>query len=696
MPYCLSRRAALLASALSSPALLAGTSAFAEDTSGGTVQLDEIIVRGITAERSLQDTSSSVSVIGGEELEEKAASSTINEVIADTPNVFIPGTTSAPIIRGVDSDGPLVGGNAYLAKPLPRATMSVDGRYVTSIELGAGGTTSWDVETVEVFRGPQTTSQGANAIAGAIVVNTKDPTFTPEYAGQIVYGSRNKRRLSFAASGPLSDDLAARIALDYTGRDTFVTYTNASFTEPGFDYDFASLNGRIKLLWEPTDLPGLQVKLTYSHTDLHRPNNETVTPPYDALKNTSEYQDYMDVVSDGLVLDVAYDFFNGVKLANQLQYSEAKYDFVFAYPYSGAASRDYQNFSNQLKLTFGQPGDVWSGVAGLYYSDEDTSADFTNTYFGAPFGKAALTFRTRSTALYGETTWRFAQDWALTGGLRLQQDQIEINGTTSYVPGPLNYDRNFTELMPTLTLAYDLSPDWTAGATVSKGYLPGGAGTNFRGQAYYEFQPETAKNAELFVRGSALGGAMTLAGNLFYTEYENIQRSVTNCLDADCTVTQGSMIVNGEKAHSYGLELDADYYASSSLRLSASLGALQTEVSKFTDHDGTKYEGNEFARAPGYSIGVSAAWDITDNLTLHGDARYVDGYFSSDTNEPDSHVDGYALSNLRLSYRPNDNLEYFTYVNNIFDNRAALSTSRSGAVEILEPREIGAGLRVAF
>lgn len=696
MPYCLSRRAALLASALSSPALLTGTSALADDSPDATVQLDEIIIRGDTAERSLQDTSSSVSVIGAEQLQDKAAFATINEVIADTPNVFIPGTTSAPIIRGVDSDGPLVGGNAYLAKPLPRATMSVDGRYVTSIELGGGGATTWDVESVEVFRGPQTTSQGANAIAGAIVVNTKDPTFTPEYTGQIVYGSRNKRRLSFAASGPLSDDLAARIALDYTGRDTFVSYTNASFTEPGFDYDFSSLSGRIKLLWEPKDLPQLQVKLTYSHTDLHRPKNETVTPPYDALVNTGEYQDYMDVVSDGVVLDVAYDFLNGVKLENQLQYSEADYDFVFAYPYAGTAARDYQSISNELKLTFGQPGDVWSGVAGLYYSDEDTDANFANTYFGTPFGNADLTYRTRSTALYGETTWRFAQDWAVTGGLRLQRDQIEINGTTSYVPGPLNYDRSFTELMPTLTLAHDLSPDWTVGATVSKGYLPGGAGTNFRGREYYEFQPETAKNAELFVRGNALGGTLTLSGNLFYTEYEDIQRSVTNCLDADCTVTQGSMIVNGEKAHSYGFELDTDYQASSTLRLSASLGALKTEVTKFTDHDGTKYEGNEFARAPGYSIGLAAAWDITDSLTLQGNARYVDGYFSSDTNEPESLVDGYTLANLRLSYRPSERMEYFAYINNVFDNRAPLSTSRSGAVEILEPREIGAGLRVAF
>ncbi|WP_226562553.1 TonB-dependent receptor [Salipiger thiooxidans] len=691
----LSRRAALMASVLISPAWLTPGAALAQDAPATYYDLGEIVIYGDTAERTLQNTASSVTVVGEEEIADKSSAATVNEVIADTPNVFIPGTTSAPIIRGVDSDGPLVAGNAYLAKPLPRATMNIDGRYVSSVELSAGGGTTWDVDSIEVFRGPQTTSQGANAIAGAIVVNTKDPTFVPEYSAQLITGSRNKRRASLAASGPLSEDFAARISLDYTTRDTFVDYTNPGFTESGFDYDFSSFTGRAKLLWEPSDLPGLRVKLTYAHTDLHRPTNEQVTDR-DDLENDLEYQDYMDVISDGVVLDAEYDFANGIRLSNQMQYSEADYDYEFAYPYSGTAGRDYETFSNELKLTFGQQEDIWSGVLGLYYSDEDTSADFANTYFGAPFGAADLAYRTRSAALFGEATWRFASDWSLTGGLRLQRDRIEIEGTTSYVTERLDYDETFTEVLPTLTLAHDFAEDWTVGATVSKGYLPGGAGTNFRGGTYYGFDPEIAWNSELFLRGSALDGALSLSGNLFYTEYQDIQRSVANCLDANCEVIQGSMIMNGERAHAYGFELSADYQASSTLMLSGDFGALQTEVTEFSDNDGTKYEGNEFARAPGYSVGLSAAWDITPDLTLRGGARYVDGYYSSDTNESDTEVDGYSLANMRLSYRPNANVEIFGYVDNVFDNRAELSASRSGAIEIAEPREFGVGVSMTF
>ncbi|WP_417280654.1 TonB-dependent receptor [Celeribacter sp.] len=691
----ISTRGFLLASALIAPSFWGSSAAFAQDSAQSPILLDEIIVYGALADRSLQDTASSVSVVGEEELEDEAASETVSEVIKALPNIYIPSTTSAPVIRGVDSDGPLVGGNAYLAKPLPRTTMSLDGQYVTAVELGAGGASTWDVDSIEVYRGPQTTSQGANAIAGAIVVNTKDPTFTPEYALQALYGSRGKKRLSFAASGPLSDDLAARIAVDYSGRDTFVDYTNANFTEPGFDYDFENLTARAKLLWEPAAISGLSVKLTYNHNDMHRPNNEAVTDA-DALENTAEYQDYMDVVSDGIVLDVDYDFFNGIKLSNQMQYSEADYDFIFAYPYSGEATRDYETFANELKLTFGEAGDVWSGVIGLFYSNEDAHAEFANSYYGAPFGSADLDYTTESTALYGEVTWQFATDWALTGGLRLQQDKIEIAGTTSYVTDPLDYSDTFTELLPSLTLAHDVTPDWTLGATISKGYLPGGSGTNFRGGEYYEFDPEESINTELFVRGNALDGALLLTGNLFYTEYKNIQRSVANCLDADCTVSQGSMIVNGEKAHAYGIELSADYQANSVLTLSGNIGAMRTEVTEFTDYDGNKYEGNEFANAPGYTIGLAAAWDITPDWTLQGDARIVDGYSSSDTNDADTNVDGYALANMRIGYHPQDNVEYFAYVNNVFDNRAALSASSSGTISIAEPREVGFGVSLNF
>jgi iron complex outermembrane recepter protein len=180
--------------------------------------LQPVVVTGEKVARDLKDTASSVSIKTGREIaKEKTGDATVSEVIADTPNIVYPDTVTAPIIRGQDSQGPNTGATAFFAGTVPRASISVDGHYLSYNEFIYGATSVWDLDSIEVFRGPQTTSQGANAIAGAIVVNTKDPTFTPEGAYQAEIGSYGTKRGSVALSGPLvSDELAARMVIDYS------------------------------------------------------------------------------------------------------------------------------------------------------------------------------------------------------------------------------------------------------------------------------------------------------------------------------------------------------------------------------------------------------------------------------------------------------------------------------------------------
>lgn len=226
----------------------------------------------------------------GEDLATRPDEENVQSAIQDVPNVYYPGTAGvAPIIRGQDTQGPNTGAVAFYSGTVPRASINIDGHYQTYFETVFGATSIWDVDQIEVFRGPQTTSQGANSIAGAIIVKTKDPTFTPEGALQAEYGSYNTHRVSGMLSGPLSSQLAARVALDYYGRDTFIDYINSSFTDDETNLDIMSFNGRAKLLYTPDAIPGLTAKLTYATAQNNQPTYEAATvQPYDRLETARQ------------------------------------------------------------------------------------------------------------------------------------------------------------------------------------------------------------------------------------------------------------------------------------------------------------------------------------------------------------------------------------------------------------------------
>ena len=653
----------------------------------------EIIVLGEKQQRTVRETASSVDVIPAERLDRRNDQNTIADALRGVPNFVYAGNTDAPIIRGIDAKGPIAFGNAYLSKPIPGATISVDGRYLNAGELDIGAAGTWDVASIEAYRGPQTTSQGANAIAGAVVINTNDPTFAPEFSAQLLYGERNKYRASVAASVPLSDDFAFRTAIDYSGRDTFVTYTSPAFTADDFDFAWMNLNVRSKLLWEPAATPGLSAKLTYSYTKAKRPRNEAVSEPYDKLENATLYQDNLKTDNHTGLFDLSYDFGSGLRLHNQTQYSEGNYDYRFAPPFAGIADRENRNFSNETRLQFGGSGDGLSGVAGLYYWHDKTSNILDND-----LGNADADLTHESLAPFAEATFRTGR-WALTGALRYQHDAVKHDGMASYVPGVhYVYSGNFDAVLPKVSLSYDLTDSATAGVLISRGYTPGGTGLNFRGAEYYTFDKETAWNYELFTRMALWDGRFTINGNLFYTDYRGSQRSVTDYLDGR---PFGTIIVNADKAETYGLELSVEAQPVSALKLYGSLGLLHSEISEFADYRGETFVGNEFSRAPGHMFTMGADLAVTPDFRISGDVRHTGGYFSDDTNDPALAVEAYTVASLRSSWTLLTGVELFGYVTNLFDSHAPVQRFIDRSVTgtsayIVEPREIGGGLRVRF
>lgn len=656
-------------------------------------ELPAIVVKGEKVTRGIQDTASSVTVLTSKDIANKKGAASVADAIIDVPNVLYTGTVGAPIIRGQDTQGPNFGSTAFFGGTIPRATINLDGHYLNFYEYVYGGASIWDVDSIELFRGPQTTSQGANAIAGAIIVNTKDPSFKREGAYQAEIGSYNRKRASFALSGPIvENELAARLAIDYWGRDTFIDYTNSNFAKGDTDHDFRSLNARAKLLWAPTAIPGLTAKLTYAHTENNRPTWEAASAPYEDLNSNTTMMPSWKQDADTGILDIDYDFDNGVKLFNQTQYSDFHVKRVAEPATNGSAAVNQKNISNETRLTFGDSNSTFSGVAGLYLAR--TTSDDT-LYIR---GTSHFNDEKENLGLFTETTYRLTDRWALTGGLRYQRDHVNRKGTSSYATGSLNFDKTFDAWLPKLSIAYKVAPDITVGALVSKGYNPGGVNLSFAGRNYVTFDAETVWNYEIFGRARLLDNRLTLSGNLFYSDYRNSQRLLPDYLNG---VQYGSVAVNADRAQAHGLEIGMDYLIRDDLRIKAGAGLLHTEIGKFTSAGGSVYEGNKFGGAPGYMLSLGADWNVTPLVKLTGEVRHTDGYHSTDENTRVYAVDNYTVANARITYALRGNMEFYAFVNNIFDKRAPtyLAFDRSGggtAASMLEPRTLGIGIRGSF
>ncbi|MBK1563594.1 TonB-dependent receptor [Pseudomonas aeruginosa] len=677
-----------LSTLLASPSALARENPPAEDEPAA---LEALVVTGEKRERSLKDTASSVSLTSARDIDRKqTGNASVAEVINGSPNVVYTDSVGAPIIRGQDTQGPNNGQNVFWGGTVPRATINLDGHYLNYNEMFFGVTSVWDVDSIEVFRGPQTTSQGANAIAGAIIVNTKDPTFSPEAAYQAEIGSYHSRRSSIAVSGPLAQDFAGRLAVDYAGRDTFIDYDNPKFQDSGTDQDFRALNARAKLLWLPSGIPGLESKFTFSHNDSNRPTQEAATRPFDKLDHRSTTMPSWEQDTNTSILDVAYDLDNGIRLFNQAQYSLSSVHRTTGAGGEGDADIRQKNASNESRISFGEQEDRISGMGGVYYARTRTDETLHLR------GLSAFDDTKKNLGVFGELNYRLSDRWTLTTGLRYQEDRIERSGNSVLAPRPLDYQKTFSAFLPKVSLAFAATPDWTVGGLVSRGYNPGGVSLNLTTRNWAYFKEETIWNYELFTRASLLDGRLLLNGNLFFMDFKDAQYNIPVVVSPG--VAQ-SYTINAEKAHAYGMELDLDYRLRDDLRLKASAGVLRTRIDEMSGNTG--YEHNEFARSPGYTLSFGQSWDVTERLNLNAQVRYLDGYYSDTANTKAYSIKAYTLTDARASYRFNDQVQLYGYVKNVFDDRSPTYMQENrgiGGIEasMTQPRTLGIGIKGTF
>ncbi len=661
---------------------------------------NDIIVTGERTKRTVKDTPSSVTVFGRDDIEEATAPDRIEQMLELVPNVQLGSAGDAPAIRGQDGTGVLRDLPAFLGGARPRTTLQIDGRAVSYNEFAFGVASVWDVERVEVFRSPQTTTQGRNAIAGAIFIETADPSFSNEGEVRAIAGDYWTRQLSAVLSGPLiGDDVALRVSGDLRRSRTSSRLSGevAGRTDAELNRDDYGVM-RIKLLARPDAWPGLRLLLTYAHTNSAMPQVEGVRRPFRRRRDPTVSYGYFKTDVDSLTGSITYPFTPTLESRTTISWGDAEIR-RFAPRGFGETRINGSDHSAEsvLQWTAADSLGVTAGVH-LLTTRLDQSIDLT----AALLGTGKFDDIQRSRGLFGQIEWGPAPRLTVSAGLRHQSDSQNrsgiLRGGRSSID--LEYDKKFTALLPKISLAYQFSPNLRAGAMVQRAYNPGGVTLDLRTRMPDRFDAEQLWNYELFARATLLGGKLTAAANIFYNDIENAQRPQVRTFDSPGGPVTFSEIDNAPKARSYGGELELGWRASSNLSLRAAAGLLHTRITKTLDA-ADRLLGREFARAPHFSASAAADWRPFDRLRLATQVRLNSGYFSDDSETRERRIGGSTTLDAKASWQAGP-LTWFAYARNLADEfhltyRFASSGERARDLATANnPRELGIGLEAGF
>lgn len=654
---------------------------------------EEIVVTGERFERTLRETAASVSVTTETELDKQAAPDRIEQVLALVPNVQLGAGDQGPSIRGQESTGVLQGADAFLGGSRPRATIQIDGRALGYNEFIYGLSSVWDVARIEVFRGPQTTTQGRNAIAGAVFIETNDPTFDHEGRVRGIVGDYDTYQGSAAVSGPIvADQLAARVAVDVRNHRSFVRYDSVTVTGADIsEDDYALVRARLRA--EPTALPGLRLDLTYAHLDSRAPQGEAIDAPFRARRRALGDGGYFKTNVDSLVGALDYAIARDAAFSFTAAYGDARIE-RFAPPGGGNAVIDATDLSLEGIVTFAPADGRVQALAGLYYLDTDQDEFIDLSSF---LGLGDFTDEQHSFGVFGEATLTLTGALSLTAGARYQRDTQDRRGFlgTPAFGFAVDYDRAFDAFLPKVALAYDLSSDLRIGASAQRGFNPGGTTISFTTGLQDIFEQETLWNYEIFARGSAYDGKFRLSANAFYTDYKDSQRPLTSVIvRPDGSRDFETEIDNAPSARSYGIEAEAAFSPTRRVDLRVGLGLLDTEIEETLDPLDPLL-GQEFQRAPRFTAALGASWRPVDGLALDTTLRHNSDYFSDDANTRALAINGTTVVDAKLSYTYRG-VTAFAFARNLFDDFYLTQLYAVDFGTAGDPQEIGIGLEARF
>lgn len=692
-------------------AISLSTSAIAQEAetapSAETTKIQEIVVTASKRSESLSKAPLAIAVLSQSELTSSGAVS-VKDLAGTVPNVQLGfsgfGDGVVITLRGIQSAGIFPDGD-------PAVAVYIDGINIPRAQ-GLNGNL-FDVERVEVLRGPQGTLYGRNATAGGMNIITASPKFSG-IEGNILasYGNFNDIRLQGALNLPLSDTLAVRAAFAFQKNNGF--WNNLGTVE---DYGKVNdISGRLTALWEPSDT--FKWRLSVSNTI------SKGTPfPSIATDANGKPLDGLPVYKRPMSADLAPDrrLTNlGVRSRMDFEiddnwsatllngFGRVTYDTQFVttgvpLPYTlyGANAAVLErgksrNFNTSHEFNLQYDDGKLRNIAGVnfFYEDNRNWAGFPIYQFGIDYNFIIPHTWQRSIGIFNELTYSVTDQLDLTGGIRYTWDKkgkgdgfIAICGF-NYAPGFFNYDRDpncgnsdngaggeWSKANWKVNASYKMTPETLIYATIATGYKAGGNGdvNPFTGLQPPSYDPENIRNYELGFKTRSIDGALAFNAAIFYMDYKDIQiQQVQQPI--------GQIITNAGAAKVYGIEAEANWRPTRATRISLFGNLLHAKYSKYdnaTDElTGTTYaslKGNLLPQAADFSARGKVEHDFavgsSMTLTPMVSVFYQTKSYLRAFNLPADRIPAYSKTDAELKLSSDNGWSLAAYVQNL-ENKA--------------------------
>lgn len=689
--------------------------------------LEEVVVTAQKRAQSLQDVNAAVTAFSGDELSFKKVT-TIEDLQALVPNLSAGSDFAFAklFVRGIGLSSSFTGVD-------PSVALHVDGVVVSqpTVQLGA----FFDLDRIEVLRGPQGTLYGRNATGGSFNLITSKPT--EEFEGYVRFtaGNYDLVRLETALGGPISDNILGRIAFRSDSRGGY-----GENIVSGEDVDDSSkqalrghlqfnLSDEVDLLlsaeWFNVDDAGLGMKFVRESF----PGSTTF--PFLGAGGTAPGK--RDIASEAVHINdrstwsvtatLNWLLNDNVTLKSITNYRDVDSFLRQDLDFSSNINDDVQSlsvlseqFSEELQLIFNN--DRWNGLLALYYFEEELVGS-NRIHFddSVPTGRTVLDLRgdvdIEAFAVFGNLTYNLTDQLALNVGGRYSYEERTgeherfINFVPPSITLPFDNGGDFDDFTPSVGIEWRPSNDVLLYFTYSEGFKSGVIQT---GQAIPITDPETIENYEFGLKSTLFDSRLRLNLAGFFYDFSDLQVSRTQPVAGGGFVT---LFENAASAEGKGIELESTWLVTENFTLGGFLSYLDAEFINFdTDNPldiGTNIqslEGNKLRQSPEWSWNVRGEYEFKlqngGTLSIGADVSYKDEQFFTEFNDDITSADAYSLFNADIKYvSPSERLTVQLWGKNITDDEVTsgafvISTGRVIARTLLPPATYGVTFGYSF